>query len=233
MRTGARLPSTQRPVWARRRHRRQVLRDLCDLNPAGQGAGPGVDLAPPITHTGRWGSVVAARARVRAPSRLSARSAPSACQSLWRVTTMLVRPGSGRKRGGNESQVLRPMMTAQPRQLFEMRHVPAGARAWCCPYQSRHWRRGVNQVQRLHGGLCGKRGQIWSSARVLRPDQWRPRHTCPIPVPFLRVSSAIAARAIATCSAVVACGPAVVLVHLRFALFIKGAGWLPGPLQLS
>jgi hypothetical protein len=38
--------------------------------------------------------------------------------------TMLRRPGSGRKRGGRDSQVLRPMMTVWPgRQRLEVRHV--------------------------------------------------------------------------------------------------------------
>ena len=42
----------------------------------------------------------------------------------WRVTTMLRRPGSGRKRGGSESQVLRPMITGAPAVvLLEVRHV--------------------------------------------------------------------------------------------------------------
>jgi hypothetical protein len=36
------------------------------------------------------------------------------CQSACRVTTMFCRPGSGRKRGGSESQVLRPMITGAP-----------------------------------------------------------------------------------------------------------------------
>ena len=41
--------------------------------------------------------------------------APAACQPGWRVMTTLVRPGRGLNFGGRESQVLRPMITAQPR----------------------------------------------------------------------------------------------------------------------
>ena len=92
------------------------------------------------------------------------------------------------------------------RQLLEMRHV-LGQVPGHGVVLANHaiGGAGVNQVQRLHGGLCGKRVQICSSARV--PTQ-RPMAATPY-MPhsshFLRVSSAIAARAIATCSAVVAC----------------------------
>jgi hypothetical protein len=48
---------------------------------------------------------------------------PAACQPGWRVSTMLRRPGSGRKRAGSESQVARPMMTGRPCVVAEVRMV--------------------------------------------------------------------------------------------------------------
>ena len=46
--------------------------------------------------------------------RFCAGLAPFSLQFCCRVTTTLVRPGSGRNLAGMESQVLRPMITGQP-----------------------------------------------------------------------------------------------------------------------
>src|SRR6218665_2048172 len=118
--------------------------------------------APPITQ-----AVWRASQSARACSRLAARRAPSACQSFWRGTTMLLRPGSGRKPAGSESQVLRPMITLQPgvsclkcarscgrcqgrRPSLPMTPLAARAEIRCrgMPRSDRHWRldRGVASV---------------------------------------------------------------------------------------
>ena len=62
--------------------------------------------APPMIQTTADAASAASRSRET--------SAPSAVHSGSRVTTMLRRPGSGRKRGSRASQVLRPMTTVEP-----------------------------------------------------------------------------------------------------------------------
>ena len=69
-------------------------------------AGPGRRLAPPITHTGRWGSAGCA-------GQVSALRGCQRAAHLWPYQALAgdddaVRPGSGRKRGGNESRSCGP-----------------------------------------------------------------------------------------------------------------------------
>src|SRR5574343_189181 len=59
-------------------------------------------------------TVSALAASCSAASSEPASSAPGAAKSACRLITMLRRPGRGRKRGGSDSQVLRPMITVWP-----------------------------------------------------------------------------------------------------------------------
>src|SRR5690606_9222287 len=78
--------------------------------------------APPITNTGAPAAVPAANAS----SSERATRAPAGAKSGSRLTTILVRPGRGRKRAGRESQVLRPMTTGCPQVSSLKRRRSAG-----------------------------------------------------------------------------------------------------------
>ena len=106
----------------------------------------------------------------------------------------------------------------------------AGARAWCCPCQSRHYGgAGAGGTVALRSP-CGKRGLMWEKRQGATPGGGHAKHA-PFQ-PFLRVSSAPRPGQLQT-AAPWRPAPSGGW-HLRLALSSKArASGLPGPLQLS
>ena len=128
-RTAARLPTREARARPPRRRRGRSAGRACRRRTPRRSRSAGARRragAPPRRSRRRRSRTppTASPARARASSSEPTRSAPSPYHFAFRVTTMLRRPGSGRKRSGIESHVRRPITTGWPsRDLAEPCHV--------------------------------------------------------------------------------------------------------------